>query len=57
MMVSDIIPDILSNKKLNRIVSELFIRSRKLNITILFTKQSYFAVPKILDYFLCTVLL
>ena len=53
----DMIADMLSNKKLNPIVTELFIRSRKLNITILFTKQSYFAVPKILDYFLCTVLL
>ena len=36
----------LSNKKLNPIVTELFIRGRKLNISLLFITQSYFAVPK-----------
>ena len=36
----------LSNKKLNPIVIELFIRSRKLNITLVFITQSYFAVPE-----------
>ena len=40
------IADILSNKKLNLIVTELFIRGRKLNIAIVFATQSYFAVPK-----------
>ena len=39
----------LSNKKLNPIVTELFIRSRKLNISVVFITQSYFAMPKILD--------
>ena len=34
------------NKKLNQIVTELFIRSRKLNISLVFITQSYFAVPK-----------
>ena len=38
----------LSNKKLNPIVTELFIRSRKLNISVVFITQSYFAMPKIL---------
>ena len=38
--------DILSNKKLNPIVTELFIRERKLNISLVFITQSYFAVPK-----------
>ena len=42
----DMIADMLSNKKLHPIVSELFIRGRKLNISLVFTKQSYFAVPK-----------
>ena len=37
----------LSNKKLNPIVTELFIRGRKLNISPVFIIQSYFAVPKI----------
>ena len=32
----DIIDDMLSNKKLNLIVTELFIRSRKLNIFLVF---------------------
>ena len=42
------IPDILSNKKLNPIVTELFIRfsGRKLNIFLVFITQCYFAVPK-----------
>ena len=34
------------NKKLNPIVTELFIRGRKLNISIVFITQSYFKVPK-----------
>ena len=35
----------LSNKILNSIVSELFIRGRKLNIFLVFITESYFAVP------------
>ena len=42
----DMIADILSNKKLNPIATELFIRSRKLNISLIFMTRSYFAVPK-----------
>ena len=42
------IADIVSNKKLKPIVTELFIRGRKLNISLVFTTQSYFAVPKII---------
>ena len=40
------IADILSNKKLNSIVTELFIRVRKLNISLRFIMQSYFKVPE-----------
>ena len=40
------IADMLSNKKLNPIVTELFIKGRKLNISLVFITQSYFAVPK-----------
>ena len=36
----------LSNKELNPIVTELFIRSRKLNISLVFITQSYFDVTK-----------
>ena len=40
------IADILNNKKLNPRVTELFIRGRKLNISLVFITQSYFCVPK-----------
>ena len=36
----------VNNKKLNPVVTELFIRDRKLNISIAFITQSYFKVPK-----------
>ena len=36
----------IHNKKLNSIVTELFIRGRKLNISLIFITQSYFKVPK-----------
>ena len=42
----DIIADILSNKKLNSTVTELFIRGRKLNISLVFITKSYFAGTK-----------
>ena len=41
----DMIADMLSNKKLNSIVNELF-RDRKVNISLVFIKHSYSAVPK-----------
>ena len=40
------IADMINNKKLNSIVTELFIRGGKLNIPIVFITQSYFKVPK-----------
>ena len=43
---NDVIAVILSNKKLNIIVTELFIRDRKLNISLVFIPQSCFAVLK-----------
>ena len=42
----DMIADMLSNKKLNPVVTQLFIRDWKLNISLVFITQSYFAVPK-----------
>ena len=41
-----LIVDMLSNKKVNLIVTELSIRGRKLNISLIFIRQSYFALPK-----------
>ena len=40
------IADMLSNKRLSPIVTELFIKGRKLNISLAFITPSYFAVPK-----------
>ena len=40
------IADMINNKKLNSVVSELFIRDRKLNIYLVFITSSYFRVPK-----------
>ena len=40
------IADIISNKKRNPIVTELFIRATKLIISLVYNTQSYFKVPK-----------
>ena len=45
----DMIADMPNNKNLNPVVTELFIRGRKLNTSLVFITQSYFAVTKILD--------
>ena len=49
IVFDDIIADMFSNKKLNPIVSALFIRCRKPKISLAFIMQSYFPAPKILD--------
>ena len=46
IVFDDMIADMINNKKLNSIVTKLFIRSRKLNISLVFITQSYFKVPK-----------
>ena len=46
IVFDEMIADMLGNKKPNPIVTELFIRGRKLNISLAFITQSYFAVPK-----------
>ena len=46
IVFDDMIADMIHNKKLNSIVTELFIRGRKLNISLVFITQSYFRVPK-----------
>ena len=46
MVFDDMIANMLSNNKLIPIVTELFIRRRKLNISFVFIAQSYFDVPK-----------
>ena len=42
----DMIADMINNQKLNSIIVELFIRCRKLNISLIFISQSCFKVPK-----------
>ena len=46
IVIDYMITDMLSNKKLNPIVTELFIRGRKLYISLVFITQFYFFVPK-----------
>ena len=46
IVFDDMIADMINNKKLNPVVTELFIRGRKLNVSIVFITQSYFKVPK-----------
>ena len=47
LIISDeLIADIMTNKKFQSIIKELFIRCRKLNISLVFITQSYFSVPK-----------
>ena len=46
IVFDDMIADMIINKKLNSIVTELFIRDRKLNISLVFITQSYFKIPK-----------
>ena len=46
IVFDDMIADMISNKKLNAVVTELFIRGRKLNIYLVFITQSYFKIPK-----------
>ena len=42
----DMIVDIMTNKKFQSIIKELFSRCRKINISLVFSTQSYFSVPK-----------
>ena len=46
IVFDDMIADIINNDKLDSIVTELFIRDRKLNISIVFITESYFKVPE-----------
>ena len=46
IIFDDMIADIMRREKFKAIVKELFIRCRKLNISIVFITQSYFRIPK-----------
>ena len=47
IVFDDMVADIMSNKKFEAAVKELFIRCRKLNISLAFITQSYFSVLKV----------
>ena len=46
IVFDDMIADMINNKQLNSVVTDLFIRGRKLNISLVFITQSYFKAPK-----------
>ena len=46
IVFDDMIADIMTNKKFQVIIKELFIRCRKLNVSLVFITQSYFKTPK-----------
>ena len=46
IVFNDMIADMINNKKLNSIMTDLFNRGRKLKISLVFITQSYFKVPK-----------
>ena len=46
VVFDDMIADIMTNKTFQAVIKELFIRCRKLNISLVFITQSYFSVPK-----------
>ena len=46
IVFDDMTADIMTNKKFQSIIEELFIRCRKLNISLVFIMRSYFSVPK-----------
>ena len=46
IVFDDMIADIMTNKRFQSIIKELFIRCRKINISLIFITQSYFSVPK-----------
>ena len=46
IVLDDMTADLESNKKLSPIVTELFLRGRKLNVSLVFISQSYFKLPK-----------
>ena len=46
IVFDDMISHVMSDKKAQQILKDLFIRCRKLNISVCFLTQSYFSVPK-----------
>ena len=51
IVFDDMIADMISNKKLNPVVTELFTRGGKLDISVVFITQSYFKVSKFYTFY------
>ena len=47
IVFDDMIADIMTNKRFQSIIEDLFIRCKKSNISLVFITQSYFSVPKL----------
>ena len=46
IVFNDVIADIMTDKNLSAIIKELFVRCRKLNISLVFITECYFSLPK-----------
>ena len=46
IVFGNVIADMTDNKKVNSVVTEVFLRGRILDVSIVFITQSYFKVPK-----------
>ena len=46
LVFDDMIADMINSRRLDSIVTELFISEKKLNISLVFITKSYFKVPK-----------
>ena len=51
IVFDDMIADIMTNRRFQVIIKELFITCRKLNISLVFITQSYFSIFLIFFYF------
>ena len=49
IVFDDMIANMINNKKLNPVVTESFTRDRRLDLSIVFTTQSYLKCQKMLD--------
>ena len=49
IVLDNVIADVEANKKLNPVVTELFLRGSKINISLVFILQSYFKVPETIN--------
>ena len=56
IVLDNVIADVEANKKLNPVVTELFLRGSKINISLVFILQSYFKVPETINVNGCFII-